>query len=138
MKHVRVRCSNGKIYQSIIEAAKAAGVQHWTMGCKMVSAGGFIDKDGNEYTRMDPANFKNQYPNTGKTLKHSRSFHTRSVSQPSLPIVDFEPMREISIKNTEEPVNFDIVGSCDDFTMTIKGLSAQRLAKLIVLITKED
>lgn len=137
MKGIRVRCSNGKLYTSIRDAANAAGVNEWTMSYKMVSAGGFVDKDGNEYTRVDPANFKNNYPDTGKTAKH-RGYHKRKVEdrQERLCLPDNpEPTVRLVV---DEPLDFEINGGSDNFTMTIKGLSAKRLAKVIVTLTKDE
>ena len=147
MKGIRVRCSNGKLYTSIRDAANAAGVNEWTMSYKMVSAGGFIDKDGNEYTRVDPANFKNNYPDTGKTAKH-RGFHKRKVEEHQeklyLPDIDGSPRKQPDYPEpivrlvVDEPLDFEINGGSDNFTMTIKGLSAKRLAKVIVTLTKDE
>lgn len=130
---VRVRCSNGKEYSSIRSAAIDAEADNWTMSYKMATAGGFIDKNGNEYTRIDPANFSREYPNTGKTLKHRGPHGKRAIRenrQPELGLPD--PVRVV-----EEPLDFDIIGGNDEFTMTIKGMSAKRLAKVIILLTKE-
>lgn len=139
-KKIEVRCSNGRVYSSIREAAKAANVNEWTMGQKMGVAGSFIDREGNEYFRSRPAQFKNKYKNTGKSMMHECHKSRRSVSltlplgDPELPKIDGTIHELVAVK---EPLNFDIIGGGDDFTMTIKGLSAQRLAKVIVLLTNE-
>ena len=139
MKGIRVRCSDGKIYDSIRDAAEAAGVNEWTMSYKMVSAGGYIDEQGNEYTRVDPANFKNEYPNTGKT-KRCEGSHTKrtpvETSDLDLPNTQGEFHFAEPVKNVEEPLSFDINGGDDCFMLTIHGLTAERLAKVIVLLTK--
>jgi len=58
-----------KTYKSISDAAKDAGVDDWTMSKKMEFAGGFIDKNGNEYKRIVPMNTNNVYSTKGKTVR---------------------------------------------------------------------
>ena len=75
---VKVLCkTTGITYNTIEEAAKVAGADSWTMSKKMTTAGGFIDKNGNEYVRLSPMVSKNTYEDTGKKLKSHRGFHTR-------------------------------------------------------------
>ena len=58
-----------KTYKSISDAAKDAGVDDWTMSKKMEFAGGFIDKNGNEYKRTVPMNTNKVYSTKGKTVR---------------------------------------------------------------------
>lgn len=60
-----VRCiTTGKEYSCISQAAKAIGVNSWTMGLKMEKAGKFIDNNGNEYIRLIPMQTNRDYPDT--------------------------------------------------------------------------
>lgn len=75
---VKVLCkTTGITYNTIEDAARFAGADSWTMSKKMTAAGGFIDKNGNEYVRLSPMISKNSYENTGKKLKRTRYFSTR-------------------------------------------------------------
>ncbi len=129
MVKVQVNRSDGATYDSIKDAALAAGVNNWTMSVKMATAGKFVDKDGLEYTRLDGADYTDKYSNTGVYLSHARSYAPRTN-------VEDKPITVM--KMVEPPVDFSINGSGDKFTMTIENISAKRLAKLIVLITRED
>ena len=124
---VQVNRSDGATYNSIKEAACAAGVNNWTMSVKMATAGKFVDNHGLEYTRLDGADYTDKYSNTGVCLCHPRSYASRTKSEPIT-----------VMKMVEPPVDFSITGGGDKFTMTIENISAKRLAKLIVLITKEE
>lgn len=64
-----LQINTGKIFNTISEASRYAGVDSWTMSVKMETAGSFIDKNGNEYKRLSPMITKNKYVNTGKTIK---------------------------------------------------------------------
>lgn len=64
-----LQVNTGKIFNTISEASKYAGVDSWTMSVKMETAGSFIDRKGNEYKRLSPMITKNKYVNTGKTIK---------------------------------------------------------------------
>ena len=46
--------TTGKMYSTIMAAAKAARAHPWTMSLKMETTGKFIDKDGNTYVRTKP------------------------------------------------------------------------------------
>ena len=127
MVKVQVNRSDGATYNSIKEAACAAGVNNWTMSVKMATAGKFVGEDGLEYTRLDGADYSDKYSDTGARLCHTRSYAPRTNGEPIT-----------VMKMVEPPVDFSINGSGDKFTMTIENISAKRLAKLIVLITKED
>lgn len=129
MVKVQVNRSDGATYNSIKEAALAAGVNNWTMSVKMATAGKFVGDDGLEYTRSDGADYTDKYANTGSCLQHVRSYAPRAVREDK-PIT--------VMKMVEPPIDFSINGSGDNFTMTIEKISAKRLAKLIVLITKDE
>lgn len=60
--------TTGKRYKTIRQAARAIGVNDWTMSKKMETAGQFKDKLGNIYKRVRPMNTKNIYENTGDML----------------------------------------------------------------------
>lgn len=65
-----LQVNTGKIFNSIEQAAKAAGgVDSWTMSKKITVSGGFIDNEGNEYKRLTPMVTKRIYNNDGKTVK---------------------------------------------------------------------
>ena len=69
--------------------SRVAGADSWTMSKKMTTAGGFIDKNGNEYVRFSPMVSKNTYENTGKKLTKTRSFSTRKSQTV---VKDFPPI----------------------------------------------
>lgn len=73
-----LQVNTGKIFNSIEQAAKAAGgVDSWTMSKKLQFSGGFIDKEGNEYKRLTPMVTKNTYSDDGKTVKSKN--HSESI-----------------------------------------------------------
>lgn len=143
-RNIEVRCSNGKIYKTIRAAAKAAGVNEWTFGQKLGVCGNFIDREGNEYIRTRPANFKDKYKNTGNRLlrPHSKPRVVVKEESQELPLGNPNLVPDFIIKaptvTVNDPLDFDISGGSDNFTMTIKNMSAQRLAKVIVLLTKGE
>ncbi len=95
-KPVKVLCvTTGVVYNKLGDAAKVAGADAWTMSKKMETAGGYIDKNGDEYIRLTPMVTKNDYKNTGKTLKAIRGFAER------------KPRRgvKLNIKETFAPVD---------------------------------
>ena len=133
---IEVRCSNGKIYKSISAAASAVGVNMWTFSQKMGVSGKFIDSEGNEYVRSVPARFKDKYKNTGSTML--KGYPKRRVVKEKIQELPFEKRSiDSGCVIVNNPLNFEINGSIDDFTMTIRGMSAKKLAEVIVLLTKE-
>lgn len=91
-KNVGVYCeSNGRTYDSILEAARVAGVDSWTMSKKMETSGSFVDDWGRVYKRLQPMKTKNTYKNTGSEIKIKRAFTHRTVNKVALPRVE-EPV----------------------------------------------
>lgn len=69
-----VHCETlNRTFKTITNAAKFAGVNKWTMGLKMETAGQFVDKKGNVYKRMKPMVTDKAYTNTGDTVKRVRT-----------------------------------------------------------------
>jgi hypothetical protein len=68
-------------FSTIAAAAKFAQTNKWTMGVKMDTAGGFIDKYGNEYVRERPMETKNKYKNRGKKIKFEIKKHKRKPNE---------------------------------------------------------
>jgi len=99
---VKVLCkTTGVTYNTIMEAAKVAEVDDWTMSRKMEVAGSFIDKYGNEYVRLKPMKTKNNYGNTGKTIKFNRS--QRFIGCETLKQVSFDNIKPIEpVKEKKE------------------------------------
>jgi len=97
-KACKVICSDGTVYNSIEQASKAAGVSGWTMGVKMETAGSFVDKNGNSYTRERPMETKNVYRNTGNYMKKPRQVKSTTVY--TKPIVEnIQPITETPAAN---------------------------------------
>ena len=89
-KRVGVFCeSNGRTYDSILEAARAAGVDSWTMSKKMETSGSFVDDLGRVYKRLQPMKTKNTYKNPGSAITIKRPFVHRKVKQ--TPVVETKP-----------------------------------------------
>lgn len=86
----RVYCeTTGVVYASILEAARVAGADSWTMGKKMEASGAFIDSAGRVYKRLKPMKSKNVYKDTGSELKMKRAFAHRKVNNDvALPVVE--------------------------------------------------
>lgn len=92
-RKVKVYCKTlSKWFKSIRSAAKFAGVDDWSMSKKMETAGSFIDNNGNEYIREKPMKTKNQYENTGKTLK--RKTDKRKRRKPLNQLLAEHPVKE--------------------------------------------
>lgn len=98
-KRCPVKCtSTGKLYGSISEAAREAGVHMWTMSIKMESTGKFIDKAGKEYVRLKPMqqhtnrDYGCKYSEVTRDIKHYTKKSTTKpvVSQVIVPEVKQE------------------------------------------------
>ncbi len=80
-----------KKFKTIEAASKFAGVNGWTMGLKMQTAGQFIDKKGNVYKRLKPMNTNKTYTNTGDTMQKEVKKHSKAIpvvsEQPAQPTV---------------------------------------------------
>ena len=66
-------------FKTITAASKFAGVNEWTMGLKMQTAGQFIDKNGNVYKRLKPMNTTRTYTNTGDMIQKEMKKHSKVV-----------------------------------------------------------
>lgn len=74
----RVWCPTlDKWFNSIRAASRFAGANDWTMSKKMEVSGSFIDANGNKYIREYPMKTKNDYVDTGNTIKSVRTFKGR-------------------------------------------------------------
>lgn len=100
-----LQVNTGKIFNTISEASKYAGVDSWTMSVKMEVAGSFIDKNGNEYKRLSPMITKNKYANTGKTINNptQRFFPTFDELVPIKHKIPVEPVEEKKLKFENYP-----------------------------------
>lgn len=82
-----VRCiTTGKEYSCISKAAKAIGVNSWTMGLKMEKAGKFIDNNGNEYIRLVPMQTNRDYPDTPANIVKERN--VKSIKKHIVKVVE--------------------------------------------------
>lgn len=74
--------TSGKMYPTIMAAAKAAKAHPWTMSLKMETTGKFIDKDGNTYVRTKPMaskegiTYSNKY---SEMIRHVRPYIKKKV-----------------------------------------------------------
>ena len=85
----KVLCkTTGVVYPTITEAAKFAGCDDWTMSKKMEAAGGFIDKNNNEYVRLTPMDTKNSYRNDGKSVKKPRKRMSKKTTKTNDVLLD--------------------------------------------------
>lgn len=80
-----------KKFKTISAASKFAGVNGWTMGVKMQTAGQFIDKKGNVYKRLKPMNTDKTYTNTGDTLQKEVKKHSKAIPIPTVATSDVKP-----------------------------------------------
>lgn len=78
-KHLKdnavIRCENlNKTFKTIADAAKFANTSSYTISTKTETAGRFIDKAGNIYTRLKPMRQRTSkvYPNTGEEIQVER------------------------------------------------------------------
>lgn len=81
-------------YDTITAAAKAIGVNAWTMGLKMQTAGYFLDKNGNKYIRLRPMNSDKSYSNI-----HPYITKERNVKKQLKAIIN-EPSKANNMKET--------------------------------------
>ena len=96
-----IRCENlNKSFKTIADAAKFANTSSYTISTKTETAGRFVDKAGNVYTRLKPMKQRTSkvYPNTGEELQIERMSgytrnDTRKTEQPK-PVsnVDVNPV----------------------------------------------
>lgn len=101
----KVMCkTTGVIYPTITQAAMAAGCDDWTMSKKMEAAGGFVDKNNNEYIRLTPMKSKNTYIDDGKYIKKPRVLSSRKNNHNSERIAgaNIEKDAQISSPQTAE------------------------------------
>ena len=118
--NVKVTCiTTGKVFKSISAAARAACAKMWTMSYKMDKAGSFVDSLGRKYTREKPMITKNNYKNTGNTLKKiygkrktPKPHETQALPMP--PIVSLEPAPAIPRIDTQKYVSDVIMGKIQD------------------------
>jgi hypothetical protein len=82
-RKINIFCKNlNKWFGSLGEAARFANADAWTMSKKMETAGGFVDKNGNEYIRQEPMKTKNQYKNTGKQVQKVLKRKRKVINKP--------------------------------------------------------
>lgn len=97
-KAVNVLCkTTGITYNTIMEAAKVAEADDWTMSKRMKAKGSFIDKNGNEYIRLKPMEKKNNDKIDNKpTINHpkQRFFPTFDELVPIEHKIPVEPVKE--------------------------------------------
>lgn len=101
---VKVLCkTTGITYNTITEASKVAEADDWTMSKKMETEGSFFDKNGNEYIRLKPMKTKNNYGNTGKTIKFNSA--QRFIGCETLSDIKFDNVKPVEpVKEKKDTV----------------------------------
>lgn len=128
-----------KTFKTIMDAAKFANVNDWTMSVKMKEAGQFVDANGNVYKRLRPMNTKNTYPFTGDTL--TKTVHRKCRSYTTIQKTETKTVSEVKpvIETVKEPVNnqtiSETVNDKEEKMNLVKGVLKE---KMWDLIQKED
>lgn len=108
--------TTGKTYRTITNAAKAIGVNAWTMSVKMTSAGRFVDKEGNVYKRVKPMNSKNTYKSSDHITRTITRKAKHTIKEPVVETkVQHEPIHFSFMHNVNKPDTRTVASKVTDF-----------------------
>ena len=122
-----VRCvTTGKEYSCISQAAKAIGVNNWTMSWKMEKAGKFIDNNGNEYVRLIPMKTNRDYPDTSANIIREHSIKSIKHHIPTVFVKENTSLEQALEVIKNEAIERIKEGSYQEATKYIEALTLMK------------